>query len=102
RGLPLPLELAERTGETGWERVRDVVIARDREHRRPERTQKPRRANELVLAPAVTEVAARDHELRLETLDQNRCAAHDRVCVTCSEVQAGKMQNACKHGRSRL
>ena len=100
--LPLPFELAERTREARGERVRDVVVPRDREHRRPERAKEPRGARELVCATAVAEIAACDHELRSEALDQNGCAVLDRIVVACAEMQVGEVQNACKHGRSRL
>jgi hypothetical protein len=78
------------------------VVPGDREHRRPERAQETGRARELVFAAAVAEVAAGDNELRLESLDQDRRTVLDRVVGTCAEVQVGQVENACKHGRSRL
>ena len=71
-------------------------------HRRPERAQEARRARELILAAAVAEVTARDHELGLEALDQDGRTALDCIIVTCAEMQVGQVENACKHGRSRL
>src|SRR5262245_19718265 len=73
RRLPLPLELAERSSESPRERVRDVVVAGYREHRRSEPAQEARGARELIFTSAMAQVAARDHELRGKALDQHRC-----------------------------
>ncbi len=51
------LELHERAGESRRECVRHVVVPGDREHRRPERPEKARRALVLVATSAVREVA---------------------------------------------
>src|SRR5437773_1502499 len=77
RRLPLPFELMERSGEARGERIRDVVITWYREHRRSELTQETRSAGKLILTSAMAQVAARDHELGLEPLDQYRCTALD-------------------------
>jgi hypothetical protein len=50
----------------------------------------------------VAEIAARDHQLGLETLDQDGCAMLNRVVVTRAEMQVGEVENACRHGRGRL
>ena len=78
------------------------MVARDRQHGRPERTQEARRPGELTLPAAVAEVAARDDQFGAKALDQNRCAAFDRAVVTCAEMQVGHVKNARKHGRGRL
>src|SRR5581483_6835330 len=58
RGLPVPLELAERAREAGGERIRDVVVAGNREHGRAEAAQERGRAVVLLASAAVREVAA--------------------------------------------
>jgi hypothetical protein len=93
----MALELAEGAREAGGHRVRDVVIAGDREHRRPERAEESRRARELIRAAAVAEVTAGDDELGLEALDQNRRTALNRVVVARPEVQIGQVKNARNH-----
>jgi len=61
-----------------------------------------RRVRELFHLSAVAEISARDDQLGLEALDQNRRAALDRRVVACAEMQVGQVENARKHGRSRL
>ncbi len=68
--LPLPLELAPGAREAGGEGVGNVVIARDREHVRPEALEEGGGALVLVAPAAVRQVTARDHELRPDALDQ--------------------------------
>jgi hypothetical protein len=92
--LPLPLELLERAGEAGGKGVRNVVVAGHREDGAIECSQEPGCARELSLAPAVAEVAARNHELGFEALDQDRCTALDRGVVTGAEMEVGEVQNA--------
>src|SRR5919197_263021 len=102
-GLPLPLEFAKRTGEARRKRTRDVVISGNREDGPFESVEKARGAGQLALAAAMAEVAARDHELGLETFDQNRSAALDRVVMSRAVVQVGEVQNARRwHRRGRL
>jgi hypothetical protein len=50
----------------------------------------------------VAEIAARDHELGLETLQQHGRTALDRRVVVCAVVQVGHVENPRKHGGGRL
>ena len=70
--LPLPLELLVRAREARRERVRDVVVARDASSGGPSARRSVRRGLVLLGRAAMGEVAARDHELRLEPLDERR------------------------------
>jgi hypothetical protein len=67
------------------------VVAGHDEERRPEPAQELRRALVLVAPSAVREVAARDHELGLETVDQHRGAALDRLVVPRSVMEVGQV-----------
>ena len=69
--LPLPFELGEGPGEASREAVRDVVVARNREHGPPQAAQKAGRLRELFSAPAVAQISTCNHELGLETIDQD-------------------------------
>jgi hypothetical protein len=69
------------------------VIARDGKKGPVERAQEPRCAGELSLAPAMAEIAARDHELGREALDQDRRATFDRRVVAGAVVEIGEVQN---------
>jgi phenylpropionate dioxygenase-like ring-hydroxylating dioxygenase large terminal subunit len=60
------------------------------------------RAGKVVLASAMAEVAARDHQLGLEELTQHGRAAFDRVVVARAEMQVRQVENACKHRGGRL
>ena len=102
RRLPVALELAERPHEPCREGVRDVVVARDGQHRRPEAAQETRCMRELVLAPAVAEIAACDQELRLEALDERRGPALDCLVVSRAVVQVRQVKHARRHRRGRL
>ena len=86
-GLPLSLELAERPCEARREPVGNVVIPRNRQNRAIEGSEELGRTGELVLPAAVAQVAACDHELRLEALDENRCPALDRLVIACSVME---------------
>ena len=68
---------------------------------RSERTQQRRRRLVLLGRAAMREVAARDHELRLEPVDQRREGPF-RVGGVRADVQIRDVQDACKHRRSRL
>ena len=86
--LPLPLELVERTGEPAERGPRrDVVIARDDEQRPSQVAEEAGRALVLVTTPSVREVAARDHELGIDTLDQRRKRAVDRRLLARAHVE---------------
>ena len=67
------------------------MVARNREHGPPQAAQKAGRLRELFSAPAVAQIATRDHELGPKTLDQNRRSALDRVVVACSEMEVGEV-----------
>src|SRR5206468_3988718 len=84
--LPQPLELLPRTREAGRKRVRDVVVSRDAEQRRPEAAQELRGGVVLLRPAAMGEVAARDHELWLEAVD-DRPERPLRGCFPCTDVQ---------------
>ena len=90
-GLPLSLELAKRPCEARRERVRNVVIPWNRQNRAIERSEEIGGTGELVLPAPVAEIPARDHELRLEALGQNRCPALDRLVVPCSVMEVGQV-----------
>ena len=72
--LPLPLELLERPREPRRERVRDVVVAREPRAAAVRARAAARRRLVLLGRAAMREVAARDHELRLEPLDSGASA----------------------------
>ena len=78
------------------------MVARDDEQRRPERAQQLRRGLVLLRRAAVGEVAARDHELRLEPLDERSRAPIPQSTAFGADVQIRDVQDACKHRRSRL
>ena len=73
--------------EATREGVRDVVIARNRQHRPVKAMEETRGAGELVLPSPVAQIAARDDQLRLEALDQSRCPMLDRIVVTRSVME---------------
>ena len=85
-GLPVPLELVERLPEPGRERVGNVVVAGDRQHRRPEERRYAAAAACWSRLSAVREVSACDDELGLDSLDQGapelRSAAGPSVAPT--------------------
>jgi hypothetical protein len=70
RRLPVALELAKGPSEAGGERVRDVVVARNREERPFETVQERCRSVVLLGAAAVGEIAARDDQMGVDALDQ--------------------------------
>jgi hypothetical protein len=45
----------------------------------------------------MAQIAARDHELGLEALDQHRCTALDCGVVSRAVMQVRQVQNASKH-----
>ncbi len=73
------------------------MIAGNGKDRRSELRQESCSAGELISTSAMTEIAACDHELGLETLDQHRCTAFDRGVVSCAVMQVRQVQNASKH-----
>src|SRR5262249_55009849 len=99
---PVALELGIRAGEAGGKRVRDVVVPRHDQERPSEAVQEGRRRLVLGRLPTVREVAAGDHELRLEAVDE-RCERpfHGRR-FRRADMQIRDMQDPCKHRRSRL
>ena len=78
------------------------MVAGDREHRPPEAAQEAARVGELSFTAAVAQIPARDHELGLKPLDENRGASPDRAVVTRPEMQVRQVENARGHGRGRL
>jgi len=96
--LPLPLELPPRVREAAGERERDVVVARYDEHGRAEAAQEVGRCVVLVPAAAVGEVAARDHELGVDTFHQLRDRPRNLRLVERSarpEMQIRDVKDAC-------
>ena len=91
RRRPFVLEGAERTCETCREGIRNVVIARDRQYRLAEAAKEASSIGELALAPAMAEIPARDHQLGLQPVDQDRRAPLDGCIVTRSEMEIGQM-----------
>ena len=86
-GLPLSLEFAERPCEARRESVGNVVIPWNRQNRAIEGPEELGGTGELVLPAAVAQVAAGDHELRLEALDQHRRPALDRLIIACAVME---------------
>jgi hypothetical protein len=67
------------------------VVSRDCQDRPVQSAEKSGRARELAFAAAVAQVSARDHELRLEALDQDGrtaldCGVVSRAVVKVREV----------------
>src|SRR5262249_16184642 len=100
--LPQSFEASEGTREARRERMWEVVIPRDRKHGWAERAQEVRGAHELIGPAAVTQISARDDQFGCEAFDEDGRAVLDRLVVSGSVMQIGEVQNACKHGRSRL
>ena len=99
--LPHPLELGPRPHEAR-RRVREVVVARHCEHRRAERAQQVRRALELLSAPAMGQIAGRDHQLRLEPFHEPRQRVLYSCLLMCTRVEIGYMEEPRVHNRTRL
>jgi hypothetical protein len=74
-------------GEASREGVRDVVIARNRQHGPVEAVEEPRGAGELVFASPVAQIATRDDQFRLEALNQSRRPMLDGIVVTRSVME---------------
>ena len=68
------------------------MVPRNRQNGRPEaRGGTASAIRELVLPAAMAEIAARDHELGLKALDQDRGAALDRLVVPRSVMEVGQV-----------
>jgi hypothetical protein len=78
------------------------VVARHREHRRPERAKQVRGALELLSAPTVCEVARGDDELGLQPLYELRERLFHVPLLVCARVQVGNMEEPHVHNRTRL
>jgi hypothetical protein len=99
--LPDSLELGPRTHEAR-RCVRQVVIPRYREHRRPEPAEELRRLFELASSAAMREIARRDDELGADLLDElPECRRHLEVFMR-AHVEVGHVEEACRHNRTRL
>jgi hypothetical protein len=68
------------------------VVARDRDHVAAEALEEGVRALVLVAPPAVGEVAARDHEPRLDLLDQALEGALDGRVLARAGVEIGDVE----------
>jgi hypothetical protein len=93
-GLPAPLELVERPGEAGERGVGDVVVPRNGENGRPEALEEVGRTVVLVAPSAVREVAARDHELGIEPLDQRREPRFQLILSAAADVEIRKVKES--------
>lgn len=100
--LPEPLELGERPGEPGRERVRDVVVARDREEREAQAAQEPSGALVLVPAAPVRQVSARDDQLGPRPLDQRGERSLDDRILARSGVQIRDVEDPRRHRARRV
>ena len=96
------LPLGEGPREAGGDRVRDVVVTRDREKRDVNALEERTRPFELGAAPAVREVSRGEEERRL----QPHCELPERgirlVRLASADVQVGHVENARGHRRGRL
>jgi hypothetical protein len=78
------------------------VVSRNRQNGWPEPPEESGGPLELVTPPAMREVARRDHELRLGTLDEP-CERRRHVDVLMlAHMEVGDVEDACCHGRTRL
>jgi hypothetical protein len=82
--------------------VRKVVVARNREHGRPERAQELGGALELLPAAAVREIARRHDELRFQALDEPPQRVLDLRLPMSTRVKVGNMEEPRFHNRTRL
>jgi hypothetical protein len=78
------------------------VVARNRQHWRWQAPQQRRDALVLVAPTAVREVACRDHEIGLNTLDEGLEGAVDKGLLAGSEMDVGDVDQARRHSRGRL
>ncbi len=69
----------------------DVVIAGNCQDGAAEAAQESSRGGELAVTAPMAEISARDHELRLNPIDQDRYAQRDRLIVTGSEMEVGEV-----------
>ena len=84
--------------EPGREGVRDVVVPRDGEHREAEAPSGTRAARSCCSpAPAVGQIAARDHEAGRDPLDQARERLLQHRVVSRAEMEVGHVQDASNH-----
>jgi hypothetical protein len=77
------------------------VVAGHDEQRPSEALQEPRRGRVLLRRASVRQVAAHEHELGVEAVDQ-RCKRPFRPGCGGADVEIGDVENACKHRRPRL
>jgi hypothetical protein len=102
RRLPDALELGPGAREPGRERVRQVVIARDGEYRRPEGDEERVRALVLLAPAPIGEIARRHDQFRLRALDQLGKRRLDLPILVGARVEVADMQDVYAHGRMRL
>ena len=101
-GLPLALELGERTREPGRKGIWNVVVPRDREQRPPEPSKEFGSALVLDAAAPMSEVARSHDQIRLDALDQRLETALDPLFLHASYVQVGDVEDANWQRRGRL
>jgi hypothetical protein len=105
RRLPVALELREGLRKSRDRGVRDVVVSWDREHRAAETAQELRGTVVLLRKAAVREVAARDHELRIDAVDERLQAGLEPWFFVGSDMEIREVKNPCRlpsHSRGRL
>jgi len=78
------------------------VVARDREHRRTERSEERGGPLVLLAAAAMSEIAARDDQCGFDAFDQGGERAFHRRVLARARVEVRDVKDACRHGRIRL
>ncbi len=78
------------------------MVARDGEHRLPERAEKQGRPLVLFAAPTMGEVAGGDDDVRHDLFDKCGEGLLDLAILTCTRVKIGYMEDPCRHNRMRL
>jgi len=78
--------------------VRDVVVSRHDEERWAERSEKARGGLVLCPAPSVREVAGREHERRIDALDELSDRSLELGLMECpprSDMKVRDVKDAC-------
>jgi hypothetical protein len=78
------------------------VVSRHGEHGRLEGAQDTGGALVLVAPAAIREVARRDDQLGTHPADESRERVGDVRILTCTDMEIGHMEEACRHDRMRL
>ena len=78
------------------------MVPRHCEHRRPERAQEPGRVLVLLAGSAVREIARGDDQFGADSPDEGAQRLLDLQILTCTRMEIGYMEEACRHDRMRL